>query len=95
MTSWKEGWEGVLRSYLPMGNYHLGFKEINQEMVNVALIKKRWNQAKVPAFLYRYFPLIWEGKEIAHEFLTGKQLLTIGERTPCLRVELTWHESNS
>jgi tRNA(Ile)-lysidine synthase len=56
-TSWKEGWKGTLKCYLPIGNYTL---EHTQLLALNGVVKKRWSQAKVPAFLYGYFPLVRE-----------------------------------
>lgn len=93
-TSWKEGWRGGLRGYLPIGNYLIGTKKLlSREIVNTVAIKKRWNQAKVPAFLYFYFPLIWGEEGICHEFLTGKTLCSLNEGTPCWKVELTYSKT--
>jgi tRNA(Ile)-lysidine synthase len=89
MTSWKEGWTGYLRGYLPQGNYTITLKgELDKKETNIALIKKRWSQAKVPAFLYPYFPLISIKQEVCHEFLTGRPLIPIPENTPCWKIEL-------
>lgn len=88
-TSWKEGWKGQLISYLPIGNYMIGYKNpLETKIINAAAIKKRWSQAKVPAFLYDHYPLIWIETEICHEFLTGKSLFAINEGSPCLKIEL-------
>ena len=55
ITNWKEGWQGYLKTYLPIGNhYQLIFtkkKNINQ----MKEIKKNWIQAKIPSF---FFPTI-------------------------------------
>lgn len=84
VTSWKEGWKGELRCYLPFGEYKIGFKDGFEDK----RVKKRWAQAKVPAFLYYFFPLIWEKGEICHEFLTSKLTVPLLEGTPCWKIEL-------
>lgn len=84
ITSWKEGWKGVLRAYLPLGDYQIGFKNACKDKK----IKKRWNEAKVPAFLYFFFPLIWGKEGICHEFLTGKMLIPLSEGAPCWKIEM-------
>ena len=91
MTSWKEGWQGHLRNYLPLGSYTIGFiKCLNRRAVNIPAVKKRWNQAKVPSFLSAYFPLVWAETGICHEFLTGKPLASLKEGLPCWRVDLKY-----
>lgn len=90
-TSWKEAWKGHLQIDLPIGNYQIGIKKIlDKEIENIGRLKKQWNQAKVPAFLYYHFPLIWEGEKICHEFLTGKFLVKRREGTPHLKIKLTY-----
>jgi tRNA(Ile)-lysidine synthase len=86
MTSWKEGWKGRLESYVPIGNYQLGFKS----PLDTKRMRKYWGQAKVPAFLYPYFPLIWGEREFCQEFLTGKSFCAIAEKAPCWRIELNF-----
>ncbi len=81
-SSWKEGWVGRMDICLPLeGGYTLGFKE-----ESLRSIKKRWNQAKVPAFLYDHFPLVWKERKVAHEFLTGKPLFPLKEGEKCWKL---------
>lgn len=90
LTSWKEAWRGHLQSYVPIGNYRIGFKRtLDKEITNIATIKKRWNQAKIPAFLYHQFPLILEDKKIYHEFLTGKPFVILREGIRCWKVKIS------
>ncbi|MFI0434593.1 MAG: tRNA lysidine(34) synthetase TilS [Parachlamydiaceae bacterium] len=85
-TNWRNGWLGHLKGYLPIGDYTIGFR---RDLKNAPL-KKWWNEAKTPAFLYPYFPLIWQGDEIYHEFLTGKSFFSINEGELCLKIELMY-----
>jgi tRNA(Ile)-lysidine synthase len=91
-TSWKEGWQGEVRTYLPLGSYRLGFiEQLNDKRSHLLAIKKRWTQNKVPAFLSAYFPLVWETETgICHEFLTGKPMVFLKEGMPCWRIDLTY-----
>lgn len=91
LSSWKDAWIGYLRGYLPIGNYMIGFKGSFEN----AMIKKRWNHGKIPAFLYYFFPFIWDNKGICHEFLTGKSMIKIEKDAPCWKVELTYSEDKS
>ncbi len=86
-TSWKEGWTGRITAYLPIGNYFIDFSY--PSALNAG-IKKRWSQAKVPAFLYEHFPLVREENKIYHEFLTGRPLIAWTEGSPCWKIELTY-----
>ncbi len=87
--SWKEGWQGKVRSYLPVGSYTLGFiSQFKEKSADLISIKKRWNQSKVPAFLPAYFPIIWTETEICHEFLTGRSLFSLKEGMLCWKIDL-------
>lgn len=88
-TSWKEGWQGQIRTYLPLGNYMIGFgKQLEGKTNNIVAIRKRWNQAKVPNFLTTYFPLICSNTTVCHEFLTGKSLSFLKEDMSCWKIDL-------
>ena len=88
-SSWKEGWSGTCIGYLPIGNYSLGFMEReNDHPINKAAVKKQWSQAKVPAFLYNFFPVVWQKDEICYEFLSGKGLVPLREGERCMKIGL-------
>lgn len=91
-SSWKEAWQGRLQCYLPKGNYKIGLvPELNsKDHVIKTSIKKRWNQAKIPAFLYHHFPLIWEDQKVYHEFLTGKPFIELKEGISCYKIDLNY-----
>lgn len=69
---WKTAWEGKLAVWLPAGSYHLGQASMDAPFPGNSPISKWWTDAKVPAFLRRKIPVIWEGNRICHEFLTAK-----------------------
>ena len=50
---------------------------LDERDFNLKAVKRRWSLAKVPAFLYPYFPLIRQGSLIKHEFLTGKPIIQL------------------
>lgn len=88
-SSWKEGWKGSLQCMLLPGEYCVGYKKpMYREWINLAKIKKRWSQDKVPAFLYHFFPIIWQDKKIFHEFLTGRLWNNFSRGLPCWRVDV-------
>jgi tRNA(Ile)-lysidine synthase len=94
MTSWKEGLQGYLRSYLPFGNYTIGFiKHLNHEAFSLSSVRKQWSQAKVPSFLSAHFPIVWSETGILHEFLIGKPLPGLREDLPCWKIDLTYHDT--
>jgi len=93
-TDWKKGWLGSLHCYLPLGRYHIGFlDEAGKNKSNLGMIKKRWSQSKVPAFLYHYFPLITGFSTIEHEFLTGKRTIQIKTGDRCMKVSFKKNDS--
>lgn len=85
-TSWREAWKGSVCCYLPQGSYQIGFPDV--KLSNLAKIKKRWGDAKVPAFLYDWLPLIISEGRIAHEFLSGKGNVLKAEGLPLWKIEL-------
>lgn len=88
-TSWKEGWKGHLKHYLPLGDYTLyGFNDLKYKDLSFKTLKKRWNQAKVPTFLFEYFPLLLEERGNCHECLTGHSSPLLKEGMPCWKVEI-------
>jgi len=87
VTSWKEAWKGSICYYLPQGNYQICFPDV--KLSNLVRVKKRWSDAKVPAFLYDWFPLIISEGRIEHEFLSGRGDVLKAKGLPCWKVELS------
>jgi tRNA(Ile)-lysidine synthase len=87
--TWREGWTGRLVCFLPHGNYQLEVGQLSPAL-NLVKVKKEWNQAKVPSFLYPRFPLVKKDGEICHEFLSGQgnHFLRAGEK--CLMIKLAF-----
>jgi len=88
-TSWNEGWSGEFSTLLPLGEYHLAqavpnalCKEKNRSLA------KWWNQNKIPAFLSKVVPVVWQGNHVSHEFLTGRNLVDITTKEPSLKITL-------
>lgn len=73
-TSWREGWLGVFKAALPREDgYYLSLPDSSASyQLGKTSISKWWNQHKIPAFLRSVIPVIWHGKTIYHEFLTGR-----------------------
>lgn len=92
VTSWKEGWQGYLTSYVPLGGNHYTLEFPQEGCKKRADWAKRWNRAGVPAFLYSYFPFLWQDAEICYEFLTGKLLYPLEEGSPCWKVSLLYED---
>lgn len=64
-SSWREAWQGLLQVSVPPGNYSLKRGD--------ASLSKWWTNAKIPAFMRYAFPVLFNEKEIVHEFLTGRK----------------------
>jgi tRNA(Ile)-lysidine synthase len=93
-TSWKEGWQGCLTSYLPLSGSHYALELPQEGCKKRAHWAKKWNAAQVPAFLYSYFPLLWQDAEICHEFLTGKLLCPLEKGSPCWKISLLYEDGS-
>lgn len=85
-TSWKEGWHGILQGVIPFENYRLDFKPAAGSLKNMGKVKKKWGEARVPSFLYDYFPVIRSDNAICHEFLTGRSQAQLKEGERCWKV---------
>lgn len=69
-SAWQEAWKGCCRAWLPDGLYQIG--DWSMEAVNRRSIDKWWTNHRIPAFLRAMFPVIFQGSEMVHEFLTGR-----------------------
>lgn len=68
----EQGWQGQLVDFLPLSSdYTIGFIK---NCPHAYALKKKWAKSQVPSFLYSYFPIIWNEKEVKAEFLTHKSL---------------------
>ncbi len=91
ISSWQEAWQGHMEGYFPLENYYtLGFLSNSEKSIHLTPIKKRWSQAKVPAFLYSFFPLLWQNSAICGEFLTGKSSLSLKEKKSFWKINLNY-----
>lgn len=85
---WKEGWkEGKMIAYFPLIPIQIASYS---RQYSQASLKKKWNHAKVPAFLYSRFPLMISEGEIVHEFLSGRSKFHFhpGEKILCCEMIL-------
>ncbi len=87
-SGWQDAWRGECFVWLPEGAYELGPAQLTAPYPGGSPIAKWWTDAKVPAYLRRWVPVIWEQGAIRHEFLTGKE--PRGEKTagPWLKIQL-------
>jgi len=73
----EDGWDNLLmggaRVLLPKGDYHLAISRGNDPYPRSLPLSKWWTDSKVPAFLRRHVPVIYEGDTVVHEFLTGSR----------------------
>lgn len=90
ISSWQEAWQGHMEGYFPLENYTLGFLSSFEISTHLLSIKKWWSQAKVPAFLYSFFPLLWQNSTICGEFLTGKSRLSLKEKKSYWKINLNY-----
>lgn len=73
-NNWNNVWRGKCEILLPPGSYFLGPPKMNTSYARCNKISKWWTNHKVPAFIRRSTPVVWEGEKIVYEFLTGKIL---------------------
>lgn len=71
-TGWKEVLQGHFFAYLPLEDYHLSPPSASELYPNSSNLDKWWTKHKVPAFLRTKIPVLRQGNQIVHEFLTGK-----------------------
>lgn len=86
-SSWEDGWLGQMRVYLPLGDYQLAAPLLKaSRTLHSTSIDRWWTKHKIPAFLRSYFPVIWKGSTIFHEFLTGRADFALKAGEECLEV---------
>lgn len=85
-TDWKGVWQGRCSVVLPAGDYFLGPALAAAVYPRESPLSTWWTKAKVPAFLRDAVPVVWEGKDIIHEFLTGKITAILRERTGWIEI---------
>lgn len=69
---WKRVWEGSFEVFLPEGNYEWGKAKLREFYPGNSPLSKCWTDAKVPAFLRKWVPVIWKNEKIFFEFVSGK-----------------------
>lgn len=72
-TSWQGAWQGQACVVLPRGNYEIGQPTL-KAAYGPSSLDRWWTANGIPAFLRNQLPVVWEGEQIRHEFLTGRQL---------------------
>ncbi|MBA3237596.1 MAG: tRNA lysidine(34) synthetase TilS [Parachlamydiaceae bacterium] len=72
-TDWTSAWKGEVQVVLPEGKYRLLPPKANYLYKGSGELGKWWNNAKVPAFLRNFLPVVSNGTDIVHEFLTGRR----------------------
>lgn len=70
-STWKDCWKGTAAVSLPRGEYSLGLVKSDVPYNGKSSLAKWWSNNKIPAFLKDYVPVIWQGDDVVHEFLTG------------------------
>lgn len=70
---WQDVWAGKCEVKLPLGDYQLGPASLQAPYPSRSPLDKWWTKAKVPAFLRSLVPVVWQGKSMVHEFLSGRK----------------------
>lgn len=71
-SDWRSLWTGKGEVVLPPGNYALAVANLRSPYPKSLPLSKWWTDHKVPAILRHFVPVILQGNQIKHEFLTGK-----------------------
>lgn len=89
-TDWKSFWQKGNEVILPKGIYTIGPALLNAPYPRNGIpLKKWWTDHKVPAFLRQIVPVIWQGDQICHEFLSGRRIRSDKEFEPWIRVKVS------
>lgn len=71
LTGWQQVWKGEAYVFLPVGDYAVKIAPPSACYPGNSPIADWWNKHKVPTFLRRIVPVVWQEDQIVHEFLTG------------------------
>lgn len=94
VSDWRSLWKGKLCLRLPPGTYRLVPADQNRRYPRSSLLKKWWNDQKVPAFLWKALPLISQENRVISEFLTGKDFLKQDRLSLFVTIELKNRDQN-
>lgn len=72
-TGWKAAWHGCVEVVVSHAKYELGQALMNAPYPGKSSISRWWNEHKVPNFLWRELPVLWQADRICGEFLSEKQ----------------------
>lgn len=72
ISNWQKAWSGWCKVWLPKGEYYIGGWDQSRNTAEKKNLDKHWTDAGVPAFIRSFFPIIYQGDEVAHEFLSGR-----------------------
>jgi tRNA(Ile)-lysidine synthase len=72
-TNWKDAWVGKGEIYLPAGDYQLKVLDLTAAYPGHSPLSRWLTNAKVPAFMRGYLPIVIRQNMICAEFLTGRE----------------------
>ncbi len=87
-SSWIDGWKGRGEVYLPEGNYQLRSIQLTAHYPRNSSMSHWFSNAKVPAFLRTFFPVVMSGDEVCAEFLTGRPNVKFKAAPPKIKIQL-------
>lgn len=93
-SDWRSLWKGKFYLRLPRGSYRLIPADQNKPYPRSSLLKKWWNDHKVPAFLWKSLPLIAQENHIISEFLSGKDFFKRDTLSLFVAIELKNRDQN-
>jgi tRNA(Ile)-lysidine synthase len=90
-SSWKEGWKGQFRAWVPAGDYQLAKPMASASYRGrKTTLRKWWNAHKIPAFLRDCIPVVWGENAVICECLTGKWIDEKKEVNGGLEIRITY-----
>jgi tRNA(Ile)-lysidine synthase len=93
-TNWHSVWKGEAQVILDdKPSYHLELPQPGALYPNSTHLKKWWNNAKVPAFIHHFIPVVVEEGKIIHEFLSGKNKSQFLPKQPIAHITLKWYST--
>lgn len=87
--TFQEAWKGTFSVWLPEGMYQINHWQTN--FSNRKKLDKWWTNHGVPAFLRSIFPVITQGTQIVHEFLSGRSFFSSVPRQKGVEVTLRYY----
>ena len=85
---WRDAWKGEVIAALPAKFLRAAPYKTSAQLKKGDLLRNWWTEKKVPAFMRSFFPLIWDGNEVLHEFLTNSPQTQTSETFKMVKIQI-------